>query len=443
MNRRNYLAVVGSGTLATIAGCSSGKLEKKSDDSDAAEKTREKKNKDSYREIGESFETSTDVKITVDEIHLANSITQMGSGKLEPGNDRMFVLAHVSAKNKDDEPHKLPSTSSFALITGSSQYENYRNATYMSDSQVTAPVSGNFYSGLQEARPQIAKDGWLLFAVPRETEQVTIAWSGHLELSGEEAYWKATIDSSTLPNISVKSIDAPDSVQIGEQFTATITIHNTGGSAGTISTSYSVATPSDAAEEYTLKKEVPAGETITKEITLRPQVLGTASVTLSKPNKNTTISVKPALRKIGESFQFEEGLQLSVRDLVFSDSYSYETYFGNKTTSADSGKQFLFVEFRAKNSTDTAQSIPSGRDISVTVEGTSYDLTDTNANVYDGFVSPVSGDEYPRYVGTLGSGKTKEGWVIYKIPSDAAKEDISVHANWSASYDNATAVYWE
>lgn len=450
MNRRKYLAslVVGSAGLSGCTSSSESSTVSSNDQqlagkSDSAEKTRQQEEGDSYRKIGAAFKTDSGVEITVHEIRLANEIV-FETGAESPGDGNMWVLAHVTTRNGGESTSALPYHSEIDLLSGNRQFSNYREDAFLSGEELQAPVEGPLYAGLDDARPQVSQQGWLLFNVPREVSTVTVSWSGTGRFSGTEAYWEQSIDSAELPDIQLTEITAPESVEIGGELTAEIVFQNQGGSIGQVESIYSISAPAQSNNEIKLARELESNETYIETISLRPRALGSVAISVDDPTTSTEIEVVPATRSLGESFQLPEGPSLTFEDLVLADSYSYESYDGTTVVDAPSGEQFLLARFAAINTTNDSVSIPGTSEIKATIVDSSYSTTASERLGEATFTAPIHGTEYTQdFAPTIAANDSIEEWVLLTVPNSTEKEDLGISAKWSFDYDSNVAVRWE
>lgn len=185
MDRRAYLAGVGAVVQTALVGCSS------SAGDGATKSTPEPTGY--YPGIGDTFQSVTGIEVTVDELHLAASVSFENKTKATTPEDELFVLIHLVAINTSEEPESLPPARNFTLVSDGNRFDPLRGSTDPFE-RLISPVEGGPYRGLVDAGPQASQEGWIRYQIPRDRSRVTIS----LSAGGIEAFWRTEIDPGTV-----------------------------------------------------------------------------------------------------------------------------------------------------------------------------------------------------------------------------------------------------
>ena len=269
MRRRSLIAALG----IAVAGCtsdsepSSEETQNGTPDNTAEEtETPASPIRDDTVPIGESVTYNGQVRVTVDEARLANTVTLADNDEPDSrGDDSLFLVIQVSSKNIGEGQVDLAYKNDFALLLGSEQRDLFEFSLGLPPSAMTAPISGDFYDGETDAFAGVSSSGWLVYSVPEEAEHAVIAWGMSSYEVSKQAYWRLNLDPGALPNVQLTSVDVPN-VAIRHQPTQIIlTIQNTGGSEGT----YETTIGDDLyGSPINVSVTVPAGETVEETIEL-------------------------------------------------------------------------------------------------------------------------------------------------------------------------------
>lgn len=465
LRRREWLAAVGLG-VTSLSGC----LSQSGDGSDqtttstrsqadpqaggttqatqatptATQTPQDRSGPNTYTQIGTQHQAQTGLAVTVNEVTLARSITLTDGSTVEPGDGNVLLLAQIRTENTASETLTLPGPRHFDVLVGGSQYSNYRSENYLGDgNRLLDPVEGVFYTGVQEAHPEIGSKGWLLFAVPESASAVTLAYSGRSFPEESDAYWEVGVDPQQLPDVSVAEVIAPNGpVEIGEKVTLKVAVQNTGGSPGVFDRSYQFSCPGMEEKRGSLTAEVDGGDAHRFTLSCRPSSLG--SITLSLGGQTVvTRSVEAATQRFGASFRMPDGPILTCSDVTLSDSYAYRSYDGTEVEEAPSGEQFVFVRIRAQNPTSESVTLPATDGTILTWKGASRSPATTPQLGAAEFVRPVSGKQYvANFAPSLGAGKQLDKWLIFTAPADASRDELALTATWSVGWDSTVKATW-
>ncbi|AAV44344.1 unknown (plasmid) [Haloarcula marismortui ATCC 43049] len=356
------------------------------------------------------------MEITVTDARLLKRL-ETEKARYWAGFDKAQLLVRFRAETTADSPVTHPKTRSIVAITGSSQYGG-RTA----ETSLTTPVAGSWYSSTDDARPGIVSEGWLLFTVPETTSEAVISWS-RTDESG--ASWTATLDAEDLPDLSIESVDAPESAPRYTDVTLTVTIENTGAGPGELD--FRVDTRFlDSPVESTA--QVPGDETIAHEIEVPYPSHADDEATyeisipeLSDPIETVSVKYTPPERQLGNTYTTPDGTSVTASDLRIIPSTITPKY-GN-SEEPPTGKQFAAAEVAFKTDSDGGY-VPTNGNLYIEYDGEKYDYWEFNgslerpdANLYE--QDRLSGSR-------LSGGVSESGLIIAAVPEDATADELSV-----------------
>jgi len=466
MDRREYLVTIAMGGLAGLAGCPSGSQDggtKQPDSDDTSEPgsrptstptvtaspTSTAQPTETVRpgslDAGNTYETVENIALTVERVQARRSIAN-ADRRVDAGTDRAFVVAHVTVANEGDGAATLPNYDTFALLSGSDQYEAVVPEVSTGDYGVEQPIEGviepgELYERVEDAHPGVDASGWILFEVPRSVAQVEIAWAepSYLERT-ESVTWATSVDMETLPALAVSDVKIePTPTRLATETTVTVTVENTGGSKGTFQTRWTVNLPTGAERADTLSVDVPGNKTETWSMTVKPAAVGNLDVSLPETGKNASVTVKPARLSWDETLQIPEGLlmtagNIQVAERIETDQSQDNQFVDAKTPSED--QVFLLVDLSIENPVD--EGLPTPRPDEAILTGNGSEWTATQPVQFGREIAdPVSGTQY-RSHGTVAAGESASGWLIYEVPQDVETDELTLEVEWSESFGETT-----
>jgi uncharacterized repeat protein (TIGR01451 family) len=231
-------------------------------------------------------------------------------------------------------------------------------------------------------------------------------------------------------DIRLTSIEAPAEVEVGQEYTYTIKLENTGTADGTFTGTIEASVPdSGTVNSRELEIDVPAGETVTRE---SDPVTTSAitEVTLSIGAVSTAIQFVSARRTFGDSFRAPTEVIATVNGVTLQSEYEHQDFRGETATeSAPEGQQYAFVDVTAENASGSSEYIPFDQDFTVRVGSSQYDAAfiSRERGMYDG--------------GQVGPGVVREGEIAYEIPEGVSQVEITVE--WfETGFDGDYGVRW-
>ena len=399
--------------------------------------------------LEQSYTFENQVQVTVEDVRLANTISTDESTEIEPGQDSRFLLVQVSSKNVGEGQVDLAGGGEFAAILGTTQREPSRFDSFSSPTRIQKPVSGELYAGKDGAFSGVRTSGWLVFKIPRSAETATIAWGREGYEDSAQAYWNAELNTESLPNVQISSVDIPETAERYKPLEATVTLTNSGGSEGTYIETFGEDVYSSPVQ---VNWPVPAGETVTETLTLpyTDKTLGGAreDITISLAGTEYTVSYTEPTRKVGNSFTTQLGLQLTAFGIETGDELRTYSSFSEQYEEErlSDGNRWVFVQVEVANTSDQTISAPSPSTFSVVDNGAdvgTLTYPSTLSNTSREFRGTLSGTPYNPTT-KLASGERLSGWLVYEVPLQSLDDmGVSWEASINYSGESSPKVTWE
>jgi hypothetical protein len=429
-----------------VAGCSGGSDSdgsgENSSDSQEAEKEATEQQSTNSRISGRlsvDEQTTSDggTALTVEKVRLANEIRAQSGPVFEPAEKNRYLLVRMKSKNRAEEAHPLARVENLYAVTGETQYSAQTDFGGYDQSLETlaGPVEGELYTGNDEAVPGVSTEGWLVYEIPAQTEQATVAWTRTYP-NEHQSYWGASLNPGELPELSVTSISAPDSVERYEEIDLTVTVENSGGRQGQFNgelTSPQLETPipvtgsvpSDSTRDISVPVEYPYTEGDT----------AIESATYSLGESLTAVEYTVPIREIGETYTTPSGVEVSVQDVQFADSFTTGLDY-DEGTSAGPNQQFVFVRVQNRATGQAGES--AGYD-GITLHGAGETYTVYDINQFTSLEEPIRGEFLGTSLGTLDAGETSSGWVVFETSAQVRRSNLTIEwaadAGFASGYD--------
>lgn len=388
--------------------------------------------------IGAAYTTSGGLEIRVSRLEIGRSITYEQDRATQPSEGGIFLFAEVSVSNTGEGVQRAPPASEWSALSGDDQYDSSR---FYSDVELAAPVSGSPYEG-GEIHPDVTRDGWVMFEIPKSVTTVTVAVTNWDVFDIEGIYWQGEIDTSTLPDVALNEVSMPTEVELGKELTFTFTAKNSGGSRGSFTVDYELDLPDglpSSVESATI--EVDGDATATKTVTVMPEQLGEVKLTVAGRTYTTTV-VLPT-RSFGESWTDPTGVQTVMGELVLSATYSYPGFNREETVEASDGMQFLFVHATFENTGSEPASTPFGNKIQALIGGSKYEFTVPEFFGDAKYSKPIDGKPFRAGFGfDLAPNEQHEAWLLFEVPGGAQRTDISIRYQ-TTNQDGQKGAIWE
>ncbi|WP_231727721.1 hypothetical protein [Haloferax profundi] len=340
----------------------------------------------------------------------------------EPGN--ALILADVRAANTGESVVDLPSRDSLALITGGSQYQPLKpKGKPGGEPTLSFPLGGELYETVEDAHPNVTALGWVFFEVPADSMDFRISLSDS-QSSTLEAYWEGQVDPSSLPDMEITSLDVPEEHVNGEPIQFSVSVTNTGGSAGLFNQRFSVVRSTEQyAQGGTLDTTIEPGETVTIEKTLPAK--GVQDITISVPSAiEKTVRVVPTKAQFGSSHELPNGVQLRVSEPIVCDTVRVDQGGGSFEHRSIDRRSFAVFEITAWNPTDStiSESVTGGFE----VEANGY--VDSNSREYPvGLLDPVEKPFFREWY-ELAPEETMNGVLYFDVPKNTQADEVIFRA---------------
>lgn len=222
--------------------------------------------------------------------------------------------------------------------------------------------------------------------------------------------------------LSVRSVDAPAAVEIGQSYPVGFVVENPADASRTLRTPVSVRVGDEWRAFRRVEVQVPPGTTTVERAFASPRYLGTYRFRLDDPTAEWRVETTERRVAFGEPFTTPGGLSLAVLGGRFTDSYDEG---GNSTVTPGSDRQFLLVRVRIENSTDGSVTLPPFGVFHVRTADTTY--------------SVALDDPSQRIAVEPGHSSVIE--LPFVVPGSVSAGDVAVR--WTPTYPSGrTVVVW-
>lgn len=429
MQRRRFLVAAAGAAVAT-AGCSGS-------DSTDPESTEDGPETpvDRTGDLNVTLAAEQGFKVTYRDLVATDEIVteDQYDPRATPAEGKRYVLVKVRAKQTADDGG-VPDPDRFRLVTESSRYAVADVATAVEG--IAQPVNGSVYTGGgYSTSVGTTESGWLPFEVPADADTFTLTVQEATTEDDESLRWNVLVDRPDVATFDVV-VDGPEETTVGEEVAYALTVEHTGGRDGRFYREVTLGGDGVEGVEKTLDYTMEAGESRSTELTATPGGVGTVTVS----TRTTTLSetdAEPAQLSFGETWTTPQGLELTVEEVVRSQSTTYAVGDGTESADAGSGLQFAFVRIAAVNPTTESAPAPSWDDgLQLSADGETY---------ADPFDPTWSDEEWRQPVdagwfsgGSIDSGEEASGVVPFKIPAGLTDGDVEVVASWSTGWGGPT-----
>lgn len=352
------------------------------------------------------------------------STTELGIVTEEVGNRLAFV--EFTAQNTGDEPVDLPILDEIAMVVEGKQYPAHHRFA----GELTKPISGPWYEGVEQARTGVETSGWLLFEVPGDTEMGRVSWSREVFRSVDTEYvaaeWDLNFGGASLPNFDIVAFDVPDRIDPYSVAEAEISVENTGAERGTFN---AAITGDDINDPIEISETVPAGQTKTFSawIPYPDKFVSTPfESTYRIGSRSSTVRYESPTLQEGEWFEHPTGYDIQVSNIKTAHQVEYEIIAGRgETETANQGMQYLLFELTTADSSggDAGRVSPNQFEV---VDNTAVE-SDSAFRSGETLVEPVSGDPYTAE--RHAPDEHLNGWVILQVPTGLSEDATIVFQN--------------
>lgn len=224
-------------------------------------------------------------------------------------------------------------------------------------------------------------------------------------------------------SFEVVEYDIPETVEIGEEVTLSVTVRNVGGQEGDLSVPIYGRTPDSSWQEggEVSLIGIGSGENATAEVgSIEYNYLNRYEYRLGTSSKTVVVQTVSAKISWGEEYTTPAGYRIQVDEPNLQDTYEYEDYQGNIVDKEpDSGDQWAFVNVWVKNETGQTSFSPLASEFGLLYGNSQSDgdtlLIDEPINKGESFEG-----------GELQPDVERNGWIAYQLPGDISTNDLTM-----------------
>jgi len=418
--------------------------------------------------VGETLSIGDDLAVTVDDVSVQESVfvpsyRSSGLSSYEEvsafGAPSGHVLAVVTVTAENTGTATTSASRGTLGISDAEWYGDGEGAPGSilgrSDSRFTA-------GGLPEVEPSESVTGYFIAQVPRETASGTIEITGQADTTGTlpERVWTATPDGEerSLSDLTLESVDAPETTQLGRNYEITATVTNEGDASGTLrgvvqwDDDGTWAQLSVATSRTELDTDRPTGGVVSREVDPEASTEITLS-SFSTVNGQYTYRFQPfgdewqvdfeeAMLGFGEWLKYNDNANIVVEDLRAQGTITAYDDWDDEEFEAepDDGNQFVALQlrFEKRDETEDYASMPDLGNFWLTAGGTDVsDSTYIDGEVREDWYAPIEGE--------LENQPEITGWLFMETPSEYAATDFTVHFEEGGGFGSnvSTVAAWE
>lgn len=383
-------------------------------------------------ESGQTFETHDGISIAVNGVGFEKSVFLNGDSKglLAADTENVFALVHFTVGYQGEDETLFIGDE---LTTSAGSFVSESDLGRYSFDDVAGVRKDHL--DLNEIKSGVQRSGWMMFEVPySKLEDLGVLWN-RSSTDHPEVKWNLNVGA--VPVFDAQAT-VPDQVEIGTTGTIRIEVENTGNASGTYRYGIRRSSDYDSPQTALDKVVVDAGATETIELEISQEYIGSYEYEVLPVNETRVVEFVPPTQAFGENYIDPDGVRITpgiggLNFDGFSQTYSYKTYGGSETVSANSGKKFLFISIDTETTGGTG-SLPNQSDFTVDISGLTYDVVETEPWGTTEFVSPRSGVEYDSFDQ---SGSDQE-WLLYEVPSSTTREDVVLQYRVTEGYTENT-----
>lgn len=411
--------------------------------------------------VGETLTVGEDLAVTVDDVAVQESVfypTSRSSGlstydevaSFGAPSGHVLAVVTVTAENTGTE-----TTSAGRGTIGINGAEWYGDGEGTPRALLGRADSRFYDGGLPDIAPSESATGYYLAKVPRETARGTIEVTGQVDGTGTlpERVWAAEPDGDerALPDLTLQSVETPDTTALGRDYEFTVTVANEGDAAGMVRSvvqwdadgTWAQLTTADSRTDLDVDRGT--GGVISSQLEAGASTEITLS-SFSAYNSQYTYRIQPfgdewqtdfqaAQLSMGERLKSTANTNLVVSDLRTQDTVTAYDDWDEELFEAqpDDGNQFVAVQFRfAQRVEGGYASAPSIGSFEIVADGTTVG---TSSHVAD----DIREDWYEPIEGSLEEQPELTGWGFYEVPESYAASDLSVKYEESAGFGSSAA----
>lgn len=243
-------------------------------------------------------------------------------------------------------------------------------------------------------------------------------------------------DGSAAADISLTSMNVPNEVEMGENFTLEATFENKGGQTGDFETTVMIRgqdSETFSSTNANIEGELDSGEQKTYEASLTAKDVSSNVIGLAGTDAESNLRIVPKKIDIGQEYTTANSIGITVEMVQLADYYRYEDIYGEQSIQESETGQYVFVTLRTQNQGDVPKSLPTSYDFQIIANNRQYDSSYLLNEPLD-VGEPYEGGE-------VQPGIVREGYIAFEVPEDVNKQDVSIVWNELISL-NEKSVYW-
>lgn len=268
-----------------------------------------------------------------------------------------------------------------------------------------------------------------------------------LELGGgsrPESSW--SYEGRDVPETKIVNFQTPDEVELSQTYTISIECENVGSAPGIVRGFVDSRSDKDDSwdREFRIREEIEANtqKTITREV--RGDTIGSTQYRIRPRRAYDSTEVVPLDLKFGQSYTGREGEKRTVN--VERGTYSKYIYNdinsdSDKSYSASSGHEIVFVKVGVKNTNNEEIRLPPTHRFTAHLNGEELDSGYPFMYWDFDFVTPISGQNYG-VVDELQPSESTIGYIPFEIPQNADGSQIMIQYQRSDWGTVTEEVYW-
>jgi len=242
--------------------------------------------------------------------------------------------------------------------------------------------------------------------------------------------------------VSLESFTAPDAAPWTDTLEFDIVLTNSGNTSVEREVELSVETITRPGVFRTISVTIPAEESVTRNVTIRPEGMGDITVSIPDFDESRTVHTKSVAASFGETVEFV-GYELTTTDPLYTDTITYEKYDGTATATAPDGRTYAVLTATIEGGEEDFI-LPTSREVYLDTEETTYQQIRANGrDMIRTLTEPVS-QEVLRGTTVASAGVDKKRALVYEVDETEIGGTVSVRADWKGFYPDANRkIVWE
>lgn len=381
-------------------------------------------------DLGTSFKVSNSLRATVQDIsfqpsvfYTVESYDETHTKLQSTSREKILAILHISLENIGTKSVYVGGDS-FQVPAGK-MLSALGNGTPLTAAQLKGKPLVNLRLSSAEQR-----EGWLLAQVPRSKARKSLAISYQRDGPGTppEFQWIAAPDTGkrTYAQFSLKELRLPNSVELGQDATATVAVTNTGKETGMFRgiVEYRSSDSEGWQPLQPIKARIQSGKTARKQFTISHSSTNAVTYRLVPFGTTKTVEYIPPVLPFGKSYKTTENVKITVSNFQSAKSVRLVEDFPDDPRGrvpAPSGKRYVLVRVQSVVTGDS-EATPFADEFSLRTGSQPFEkATDLNQKL----VAPV---ESKFYEGAYNPdvGATYSGVLVWTVPKKVPLGNLTV-----------------